>query len=53
MKLQKAYYDDLAKQSALFYSHTYQKGNVLLQMGGDVPDEDFEKYIQVIDQIIK
>ncbi|MGX7092371.1 DUF1002 domain-containing protein [Hutsoniella sourekii] len=49
----KAYYDDLAKQSAMLYSHTYSKGNILLQMGGDVPDEDFAKYTSVIDKLIK
>lgn len=49
----KATYDDLAKESAMLYSHTHSKGNILLQMGGDVPDEDFEKYIEVIERIVK
>ena len=53
LETMKKYYDDLAKESAMFYSHTYAKGNILLQMGGDVPDEDFAKYVEVIDSIIK
>lgn len=48
----KAVYDDLAKESAMFYSHTHSKRNILIQMGGDVSDDDFEKYVAIIEQVI-
>lgn len=44
----KSYYDELGKGSPLFYSHTYANGLVLLQMNGDMSDEDFEKYTESI-----
>lgn len=49
----KAYYDDLGKESALFYSHTYAKGKFLIQAGGEIPKEDFAKYKQVMDENIQ
>lgn len=43
----KAYYDD----SASYYSHTYQVGHFLLQMNGDMNDEDFKKYADSMDKL--
>lgn len=42
----KKYYDDLGKESAMFYSHTYKSedGKFLIQMNGDIDDKTFEKY---------
>ncbi len=49
----KAVYDDLGKEAAMLYSHTYSKGDTLLQMGGDVSDEDFALYTAVIDEVVE
>lgn len=49
----KAYYDELGKEGPLFFSHTYSKGNFLLQMNGDMEDVEFEKYKKVMDDTIK
>ncbi|MED0905844.1 stress protein [Bacillus cereus] len=49
----KKYYDELGNSSPLFFSHTYEKGNVLLQMNGDMKDEEFAKYKDVLDKFIK
>jgi len=49
----KAYYDELGKNGPLFFSHTYAKGNFLLQMNGDMEDAEFAKYKAVMDSVIK
>lgn len=49
----KAYYDDLGKASALFFSHTYAKGEYLIQMNGDIPKATFDKYVEVMNKVIK
>ena len=49
----KAVYDDLGKEAAMLYSHTYSKGDILLQMGGDVSDEDFALYTAVIGEVVE
>ena len=53
LKDAKSYYDELSKGGPLFYSHTYAKGNFLLQMNGDMEDVEFEKYKKVMDELIK
>ncbi|WP_114603785.1 hypothetical protein [Staphylococcus sp. EZ-P03] len=53
LKTTKKYYDELGKASALFYSHTYAKGNYLIQMNGDVKEETFEKYKKVMEKLIE
>ncbi|EWH20411.1 membrane lipoprotein lipid attachment site-containing protein [Bacillus haynesii] len=53
LKKAKAYYDDLGNSSPLFFSHTYAKDNFLLQMNGDMKDDQFEKYKAVMDKEIK
>ncbi|AIQ63328.1 stress protein [Paenibacillus stellifer] len=47
----KSYYDELGKSSAMLFSHTYVKGNVLLQMSGDMEQEQFDKYKKVMDEL--
>ncbi|UAW07777.1 stress protein [Psychrobacillus phage PVJ1] len=47
----KSYYDELGNAGAIFYSHTHQKGNFLLQMNGDMSDADFKKYADSLDSI--
>ena len=49
----KKYYDDLGKSSPLFYSHTHANGLFLLQMNGDMSDEDFEKLKVAMDEALK
>lgn len=49
----KSYYDDLGKGSPLLYSHTYANGLVLLQMNGDMSDEDFAKYTESIESVME
>lgn len=51
LKEAKKYYDDLADAGPMFYSHTHQKGNFLLQMNGDMTDEDFKKYADSLDKV--
>ncbi|WP_242274793.1 stress protein [Bacillus cereus group sp. BfR-BA-01310] len=49
----KKYYDDLSNSSPMLFSHTYAKGNFLLQMNGDMKDEEFNKYKEVMDKVVK
>lgn len=49
----KSYYDDLGNAGSMFFSHTYSKGNFLLQMNGEMKDSEFEKYKKVMDEEIK
>lgn len=49
----KKYYDELGNSAPMLFSHTYAKGNFLLQMNGDMKDEEFNKYKEVIDKVVK
>lgn len=49
-ELQK-YYDELGKASAMTFSHTYSKENVLLQMTGEMEQAQFDKYKEVMDKL--
>ncbi|PEW83734.1 stress protein [Bacillus cereus] len=49
----KKYYDDLSNSAPMLFSHTYAKGNFLLQMNGDMKDEEFTKYKEVMDKVVK
>ncbi|MEH6891421.1 stress protein [Bacillus sp. JJ864] len=49
----KKYYDELGNSAPMLFSHTYAKGNFLLQMNGDMKDDDFNKYKDVMDKIIR
>ncbi|MCM3598660.1 stress protein [Metabacillus idriensis] len=49
----KSYYDELSNSGPLFFSHTYKKGNFLLQMNGEMEDKQFDKYKEIMDEKIK
>lgn len=49
----KKYYDELGNSAPMLFSHTYAKGNFLLQMNGDMKDEEFNKYKAVMDKLVK
>lgn len=49
----KKYYDDLGNGNQMLFSHTYAKGNLLLQMNGDMEDAEFKTYKEVMDKVIK
>lgn len=49
----KQYYDELGKSGPMLFSHTYAKGNFLLQMNGEMKDEEFAKYKDVMDKLVK
>ncbi|MCU5584642.1 stress protein [Bacillus toyonensis] len=49
----KKYYDDLGNGNQMLFSHTYAKGNFLIQMNGDMEDTQFNKYKEVMDKVIK
>lgn len=49
----KSYYDELGNAGSMFFSHTYSKGNFLLQMNGEMKDSEFEKYKKVMDEELK
>lgn len=45
----KSYYDELGNSSPMLYSHTHQSELFLLQMNGDMSDEDFARYASSLD----
>lgn len=49
----KKYYDEVGKESALLYSHTYSKDDFLLQMNGEIDDKTFEKYEKSMENTLK
>lgn len=49
----KKYYDELGNSAPMLFSHTYAKGNFLLQMNGDMKNEEFNKYKAVMDKLVK
>lgn len=51
MQKLKTYYDELGKASALFFSWTYAKQPVLVQLNGDMPEAQAKKYEQVLQQL--
>lgn len=53
LKDTKEYYDKLGEESSIFFSHTYAKGNYLIQMNGDISDSKFKEYKSVMKQIIE
>ncbi len=53
LKKAKKYYDDLGNGNQMLFSHTYAKGNFLIQMNGDMEDAQFNKYKEVMDKVIK
>ncbi|MHB7941163.1 hypothetical protein ACYCKH_01420 [Staphylococcus capitis] len=53
LKQTKNYYDQLGKENAMLYSHTYSKDNFLLQMNGEIENSTFEKYTKSMDNTLK
>lgn len=49
----KKYYDELGNNAPMLFSHTYTKGKFLLQMNGDMKDDEFNNYKIVMDNLIK
>lgn len=47
----KAYYDDLGAESAMFFSWTAQQGNVLLQINGDLPEDEYNAYVDALESM--
>ena len=48
-----SYYDEISNSAPIFFSHTYAKGEFLIQMNGDMEDAEFKKYKEVMDEVIK
>ncbi|MGW8956593.1 hypothetical protein [Paenibacillus sp. NPDC055715] len=44
-------YEDMGKESAMFFSYLYEKDNILLHMTGQAKEEQFKKYQDVIDTL--
>ncbi len=40
----KAYYDEMSKASAILFSWTFRRGNVLVQLNGDLPEQQAKAY---------
>lgn len=51
LKETKSYYDDLGKESAMFFSWTIEHENILVQLNGDMEEEDYEKYKAALESI--
>ncbi len=45
----KRYYDELGNASAMFFSWTFEKDNILVQINGDLPEEKALQYKEVLD----
>ena len=52
LKKAKSYYDELGNSSPMFYSHTHQSGKFLLQMNGDMEDNEFAKYAASLEKAV-
>lgn len=44
LNLTKTYYEELGKSSAMFFSWVFVKDNILVQINGDLPEEQAKKY---------
>jgi len=49
MELLRSYYEELGRQSALFFSWVYVHQNVLLQINGDLPEDQALQYKVALD----
>lgn len=47
----KEYYDSMGEESALFFSWTIQKDNILVQINGDLPEEQYNKYKSALESL--
>jgi hypothetical protein len=44
----RGYYEELAKGSAMLFSWVFERGDVIVQINGDLPEEQARKYEAVI-----
>lgn len=47
----KKYYDDLGKESAMFFSWTTKHENILVQINGDLEENKFKKYEEALHKL--
>ncbi|WP_458353427.1 hypothetical protein [Peribacillus frigoritolerans] len=47
----KAYYDEMGKESAILFSWTLNKDNILVQLNGDLPEEKYNEYKKALENI--
>jgi hypothetical protein len=47
----KTYYDELGRSSALFFSWVFVKDNILVQINGDLPEEQARQYESVLNSL--
>lgn len=52
LKKAKSYYDELGNNGPMFYSHTHQSGLFLIQMNGDMEDNEFAKYAASLEKAV-
>ncbi|WP_427108376.1 hypothetical protein [Lysinibacillus xylanilyticus] len=52
LKKAKTYYDELGNSSPMFYSHTHQSGLFLIQMNGEMEDDEFAKYAASLEKAV-
>jgi hypothetical protein len=45
----KKYYDELGKESAMLFSWTIKKDNILVQLSGDLPEEKYKEYRKAVE----
>lgn len=48
----KSYYDELGNSGPMFYSHTHRSGLFLIQMNGDMEDNEFAKYAASLEKAV-
>lgn len=51
LQIMKAYYDTLSESSAMFFSWTFAKDNVLIQVNGDLPEDKARQYEAALNQL--
>lgn len=47
----KEYYDKLGEESAMLFSWTLAKDNILIQMNGDLPEDKYNEYKEVLEEL--
>jgi len=45
----KKFYDELGKESAMLFSWTIKHKNILVQLNGDLPEEQYNKYKKTLE----
>lgn len=48
LKEMKEGYDSMGEESAMLFSWTAQQGNILIQINGDLPEEEYNKYVEAL-----